>query len=362
MQFGFCYIPDYYPDLHGDFSQYYERLLSEWELADQLGYDAIWLAEHRYPGYAFSSLPVVAQALADRTERIRVGTAVALLPSRHPVLSAEHWAAVDLLSGGRLNFGIGRGISAYDFDTVGVPSEQSRERFEEAWEVIRRLWTEDGVVHEGKYWSFEAHSIRPRPLQQPMPPIYVAAVATPETYRWAGRNGYHLMLAPFLLDSTERQRSYVELYHEELMKAGHDPSEFEVLGIYHLSIVAHEDQLEGADEHFYRYLKYIRGVGQDAWAHALRLRGSDASSRGLTGEANRYYQPGEGMAADIEEMRAQRTVIGTPEQCVERMAELAAGCGLNGWMFELSYGGVPYERVTEQLHLFAEEVIPQLRT
>ena len=62
MQFGFCYIPDYYPDLHGDFSQYYERLLSEWELADQLGYDAIWLAEHRYPGYAFSSLPVVAQA------------------------------------------------------------------------------------------------------------------------------------------------------------------------------------------------------------------------------------------------------------------------------------------------------------
>ena len=117
------HIPDYYPELNGDFRAWYERLLREWELADELGYDAIWIAEHRYPGYAFSSTPVVAQALADRTKRIRIGTAIALITQRHPVLSAEHWAAVDLLSGGRLNFGIGRGISEYDFDTVGVRSE-----------------------------------------------------------------------------------------------------------------------------------------------------------------------------------------------------------------------------------------------
>lgn len=107
--------------------------------------------------------------------------------------------------------------------------------------MIRRLWTEDGVEHRGKFWSFDAHSIRPRPLQQPMPPIYVSALATPETYRWAGRNGYHVMLAPFLLDSTERQRHYVEIYREELANAGHDPSEHDVLGTYHLSIVERED-------------------------------------------------------------------------------------------------------------------------
>ena len=351
MQFGFCYIPDYYPDLHGEFSEWYERLLSEWALADELGYDAIWIAEHRYPGYAFSSTPVVAQAMAGRTKQIRIGTAVALITQRHPVLSAEHWAAVDLLSGGRLNFGIGRGISAYDFETVGVPSEQSRERFEEAWEVIRRLWTEDGVIHNGKYWSFDAHSIRPRPLQQPMPPIYVSALATPETYRWAGRNGCHLMLAPFLLDSNERQRGYVELYHEELEKAGHDPEDFEVLGTYHLSIVEREEQLAGADEYFYRYLEFIRNYGKERTGerHALQ------------GDANRYYRPGEGMAQDIEEMRRQRTVIGTPQQCIERMSELAEACGLSGWMFEISYGGMPYEVVTEQMQLFAEEVIPRLR-
>ena len=81
MQFGFCYIPDYYPDLHGEFRDWYERLLSEWAWADELGYDSVWIAEHRYPGYAFSSTPVVLQAMADRTSQIRIGTAVAL---NHP--------------------------------------------------------------------------------------------------------------------------------------------------------------------------------------------------------------------------------------------------------------------------------------
>lgn len=352
MQFGFCYIPDYYPELHGDFRAWYERLLREWELADELGYDAIWIAEHRYPGYAFSSTPVVAQALADRTQRIRIGTAVALITHRHPVLSAEHWATVDLLSGGRLNFGIGRGISAYDFATVGVPSEESRERFEEAWEVIRRLWTEDEVTHSGKYWSFERHSIRPRPLQQPTPPVYVSALATPETYAWAGRNGYHVLVAPFLLDSTERQRAYLDIYREELAKAGRDPRDFEVLGTYHLSIVERSDQLAGADEYFYRYLDFVQNYGRDAGGARKQLQGA----------ANRYYAPGAGMSQDVEDMRRHRTVIGTPDQCIERMSELAEACGLTGWMFEISYGGVPYERVTEQMRLFAAEVMPRLRS
>ena len=209
MQFGFCYIPDYYPDLHGEFRDWYERLLSEWAWADELGYDSIWIAEHRYPGYAFSSTPVVLQAMADRTRQIRIGTAVALITQRHPVLSAEHWAAVDVLSGGRLNFGIGRGISEYDFETVGVPSEESRERFEEAWEVIRRLWTEDEVVHNGKYWSFDVHTLRPRPLQQPMPEFKSDA----EEERQARKQEE---LAPYIEAALERKEWMQPLADDEI--------------------------------------------------------------------------------------------------------------------------------------------------
>jgi alkanesulfonate monooxygenase SsuD/methylene tetrahydromethanopterin reductase-like flavin-dependent oxidoreductase (luciferase family) len=347
VEFGFCYISDYHPELHGDYAAWYERLLSEWVLEDQLGFDAIWIAEHRYPGYGFSSTPVIAQSIADRTRRIRVGTAVSLLSQRHPVLTAEDWAAVDLLSGGRLNFGIGRGIYAYDFEVVGVPSGESRERFDEAWEVIRRLWTEESVSHEGRFWSFPAHSLGPRPLQQPTPPVFVGCVASPESYEWAGRNGCHVIVAPFLLDSTERQREYLDLYRATLERSGYDPGKFKVLANYHLALVKHEADLAGADQYFYNYLAFVQRTSR---------------SRKLDSTEYAHYRPGEGMYQDIAEMRRSRTIIGTPEQCVERMAALSEACGgLSGWMFHLNYGGIPQERVVEALHLLKDEVLPAFR-
>lgn len=349
MQFGFCYIPDYYESLHGTYAAWYRRLLHEWGTADALGYDAIWIAEHRLAGYAFCSTPVVAQAIADRTERIRIGTAVSLLPQRHPVLTAEDWAAVDLLSGGRLNFGIGRGIFAYDFAAVGVPSSESRERFEEAWEVIRRLWTERNVTHRGKFWSFEDHTLGPRPLGKPMPPTYVACIATPDSYKWAGRHGCHLMVAPFLLKSTAQQVEYLDLYREALAEAGHDPSEFHVLGNYHLALVEDEPQSADVDQYIYRYLDFLNSIQTNQKQHL---------------DAKQYaaYESGETLWKDAQELRDKRAVVGTPQQCIDRIGELSAACGLTGWMFHINYGGVPHERVIEQMHLFAEEVMPKFKS
>jgi alkanesulfonate monooxygenase SsuD/methylene tetrahydromethanopterin reductase-like flavin-dependent oxidoreductase (luciferase family) len=343
MKFGFCYIPDYHGEVHGDYRAWYGRMLDEWRAADRLGFDCAWIAEHRYAGYGFSSTPVMAQAMADATERLRVGTAVALLPQRHPILAAEHWAAVDLLSGGRLNFGIGRGIFAYDFEVMAQASSESRERFEEAWEIIRRLWTEPSVTHEGKYWPFRDHALRPQPLQRPMPPVYVACVASPESYEWAGKNGFHVMTSPFLLDSTERQRQYLELYRETLSKHGHDPAAFEVLGNYHLFVVEREADLARADEYLFNYLAVLAGT---------------ANINKLDQAGYAHYKPGEGMFMDVAEMRAKRTIIGTAAQCRERIAELAEACGLTGWMFHLNYGKVPAERVLDEMEIFAHEVMP----
>jgi alkanesulfonate monooxygenase SsuD/methylene tetrahydromethanopterin reductase-like flavin-dependent oxidoreductase (luciferase family) len=347
MEFGFCYIPDYHEELHGDFREWYARLMREWVLADELGYDAVWIAEHRYPGYGFSSTPVVAQAISERTSRIAVGTAVTLLSQRHPVLTAEDWAAVDLLSGGRLRFGIGRGIFGYDFDIVGVPSSESRPRFEEAWEVIRRLWTEDAVAHEGKFWPFPEHRLRPQPLQKPMPPVYVGCVASPDSYVWAGRNGCNVVVSPFLLDSTQRQRDYLELYRESLAEAGHDPAGFRVLANYHLALVERESELEGVDQHFYNYFSF--------------LHRSSRSGNKLDEQAYASYAPGAGIYGAISEMRETRAVIGTPQQCIDRIGELAEACHLDGWMFHINYGGVPHERVTEQMRLLKECVVPVFR-
>lgn len=347
MKFGFCYIPDYHADVHGDYVTWYARLLHEWQTADRLGYDAVWIAEHRYAGYGFSSTPVVAQAIADRTDRLRIGTAIALLPQRHPVLTAEHWAAVDLLSGGRLNFGIGRGIFAYDFEVLQQDSGESRERFEEAWTVIRRLWTEDTVTHEGRFWSFKDHRLRPQPVQKPMPPVYVACVGSQESYEWAGRNGFHVMTSPFLLDSTTRQRAYLDIYREALSKAGHDPQAFEVLANYHLFVAETDAQVADGNQYLFNYLRFLAET-----VHTERL--STAGYRA-------YSSADGGMLKDVVEMRKNRTIIGTPRQCIERMGELAAACGINGWMFHLNYGGVPAARVLEQMRLVAADIIPALR-
>jgi len=349
MQFGFCYIPDYYENLHGSYSGWYRRLLHEWGTADALGYDALWIAEHRLAGYAFCSTPVIAQAIADRTERIRIGTAISLLPQRHPMLTAEDWAAVDLLSGGRLNFGIGRGILAYDFAAVGVPSSESRERFEEAWDIIRRLWTEPSVTHRGKFWSFGDHALGPKPLQKPTPPIYVACIATPDSYRWAGTHGCHLMVAPFLLKSTAQQTEYLNLYREALAEAGHDPREFQVLGNYHLALVEDERQSALVDSHIYRYLDFLNSIQTNQKQH-------------LDSQQYVAYESGETLWKDAQELRDQRAVVGTSQQCIDRIGELSAACGLTGWMFHINYGGVPHERVIEQMHMFAEEIMPKFRT
>ncbi|MGE5594820.1 MAG: LLM class flavin-dependent oxidoreductase [Hyphomicrobiales bacterium] len=343
MEFGFCYLSDYHEEVHGSFADWYGRLLREWKLIDQFGFDAIWIAEHRYPGYGFSSPPVVAQAIASVTQRVHIGTAVALLSQRHPVLIAEDWAAVDQLSGGRLRFGIGRGIFSYDFEVLGIPSSESRERFEEAWQVIDRLWTEDEVSHHGKHFAFEGHRLGPKPLQQPRPPVYVACVLSPASYEWAGRNGYHVMVSPFLLDSTARQREYLDRYRQSLAAHGHDPAEYQVLANYHLAVSRDPADLGRADGYFYTYLDFLHRS-----ARPRRLDQVDYA----------YYKPGKGIYSDLDEMRRTRSVMGSPAQCVEKLHELAEACGLTGWMFHLNYGGVPYERVVEQLQLLRAEVLP----
>lgn len=343
MRFGFCYIPDYHPEVHGSYADWYARLLREWRTADDLGYDCIWIAEHRLAGYGFSSTPVVAQAIAGATTRIRIGTAVALLPQRHPILTAEHWAAVDLFSGGRLNFGIGRGIYAYDFAVMQQSSAESRERFEEAWEVIRRLWTEDDVTHHGAHWSFDHHTLGPKPLQQPTPPVYVACVASPESYEWAGRHGFHVMTSPFLLESTRKQREYLDLYRETLARHGYDPSRFEVLANYHLYLTEREDGAASADQYLFSYLAFLARTSE---------------MRKLDSKTYRQYAADGAMVKDVRQMRDERTIIGTPRQCVERLGELADACGLTGWMFHLNYGGIPAGRVIDELHAFARDVMP----
>src|SRR3989449_6833486 len=150
----------------------YADALEEARLADELGFEAIWLAEHHFSSYGICpSLAVLAAAIARETRRARIGTSVVVAPFAHPLRIAEEWAMVDILSGGRLEFGLGRGYQPNEFRGFGVSMERTRERSDECLEIIRRAWTEERVTFEGEFYTVRDVRVLPKPIQKPHPPF-----------------------------------------------------------------------------------------------------------------------------------------------------------------------------------------------
>src|SRR5690349_12865031 len=163
------------------------------EAAEQLGLDAMWLAElHMLPRRSVLSSPlIIASAIAARTRRIKIGIAVQVLPLCHPLRVAEEAATVDHISHGRLIFGVGRSGFARTYAAYGVPYAESRERFAETLEIVKRAWTSETFSFEGKYFQYHNVCVVPKPYQQPHPPIRVAATS-PDTFPALGTQGFDL--------------------------------------------------------------------------------------------------------------------------------------------------------------------------
>src|SRR5215471_13934946 len=163
--------------------------------AEALGYRSSFLVEHHFSGWNQVSATLMLQtALAMRTTTLRLGTAVIVLPWHNPVLLAEQAATLDLISDGRLDFGIGKGYRHNEFRGFGIPQEEAEPRFEEAIEVILRSWTSrQRFSHHGRYWQFEDIVVEPPTAQRPHPPFWVAAASASSIRRAAGR-GFNLIL------------------------------------------------------------------------------------------------------------------------------------------------------------------------
>src|SRR5712692_9126610 len=238
MKFGILYNTDYYPAAHQSPSNYYAQLLEQTELAEKLGFDAVWFGEHHYSGYSFGSPSVMAMAAAARTKRIRLGTGVSLIPLNHPIRLAEEYAMLDVLSGGRLEYGIGRGFLKYSHDIFGINEDENHARYHEGTDIIVKAWTSDGPFsYEGRFWRLNDYSFFPKPLQKPHPPIYASAVLTPESAIWAGRNGFHLSTGLFL-PAREKVKGIIDLYRKTLVESGFNPAQHEVSGVYQMYCAA----------------------------------------------------------------------------------------------------------------------------
>ncbi len=197
----------------------YERALQRIEIMDRGGYDAVWITEHHFNDYSVCpSIPVMGAYAAARTKTLHIATGVTLAAFYHPLRLAEEVALLDILSGGRVYWGAGRGFDPKEFRTFGMTPEESYPRFREAVEIVLSAWRNQRVTYHGKYFSIENIELLPKPLQQPHPPMWVAAYSPP-AIEWAAQQGYSIMLDPHSPPSVIGEK--METWRRLLVQHGH---------------------------------------------------------------------------------------------------------------------------------------------
>src|SRR5436190_3312662 len=321
------------------------------ERADALGIDCVWLGEiHFTPTRSVISASLqVASAIAGRTRRVRIGTAVQVLPLNHPLRIAEEVATVDHISEGRFEFGVGRSGVVRTYDIYGVPYAESQARFREALEIIRRGWTGEPFSYEGDFYRVNNATVAPRPYQDPHPPIRMAATSE-ETFPAAGRMGLPIFVG---LRATEIPDLQVQLapYRQAWREAGHpgEPSVYLRIPVYVSPTAegAREEPRESLAAFFARQTELARS----------------AVGRAGAGPADRRRFQAERMAnLSYDDILAKKVVFGTAASVIDRLGELREELGLDGVGAELNPGGrIPPELETRSLQLLTHEVMPAFK-
>jgi alkanesulfonate monooxygenase SsuD/methylene tetrahydromethanopterin reductase-like flavin-dependent oxidoreductase (luciferase family) len=174
----------------------YETALERFVIMDQTGYDAVWLAEHHFSSFSVCpSVHIMGTMAAARTKRLRIGTAVSLAPFYNPLRLAEEVALLDVLSGGRVNWGAGRGFERGEFAAFGIPGEESAPRFHEAVDIVLTAWTNQRLTYSGQFFQYDNVEVLPKPLQTPHPPVWMAASSNP-AIDWAAGKGFSILMDP----------------------------------------------------------------------------------------------------------------------------------------------------------------------
>jgi len=319
--------------------------------ADAWGADCVWLGEiHFTPTRSVISASLqVASAIATRTKRLRVGTAVQVLPLNHPLRIAEEVATIDHISEGRFEFGIGRSGVVRTYDVYGVPYAESTERFREALEIIREGWKGEPFSYEGRFYKIQNAVVCPRPYQQPHPPIRMATTSD-ETFPAAGRLGLPIFVG---LRTTEISDLQAQLapYRQAWREAGHAgaPSVYLRIPVYASTTEegAREEPRASVAAFFKRQTDLARS----------------AVGRAGAGPADRRQMQAERMASlTYDDIVARKVVFGTAAGVTARLKALRDELGLDGIVAELNPGGlIPADLERRSLEILTRDVAPALR-
>jgi natural product biosynthesis luciferase-like monooxygenase protein len=315
-------------------SDVYKSIVDQAVAAEELGYDAIWLAEHHFTKYGVApSIPVLGAAVAEHTSTIRIGSGISVLPFHDPRRLAEDYAMLDVLSGGRLDFGCGRGYQPAEFAAFGVSMEEARERFEESVEVIDGLWRNETFSYHGKFFEFEDLSLYPRPVQSP-PPIWLAAVS-PSSFVAAAKAGRPFLSAPQITPLPKIREGY-DTYRRVLGESGWDDSSV-TLPLQRSVYVA--DSLEAA-----------RSAPAEAYMWYSRTNANRMAKQGAAIKGYEFYQKAQGNLLQVEYDRLVddgSLLFGTPDTVAAQIETLRDELGLNYLICWMNAGGLDHQLVLE---------------
>ena len=321
------------------------------DLAETWGIDCLWLGEiHFDPVRSVISASLqVASSIATRTRRLRVGTAVTVLPLNHPLRIAEEVATLDQISEGRLEFGIGRSGVVRSYDAYGIPYGESQGRFREALEIILQAWKGEPFSYEGQFYRVQNATVTPRPHQTPHPPLRMAANSD-ETFPAVAKMGLPIFVGLRAAEVPDLQ-VHLARYRQAWREAGHpgDPSVYLRIPVY----VSTTE--EGAVEEPRESLTFFFG-------RQSKLAGSSLGRAG-TGPVERRRAQVERMAnLTYDDILARKVAFGTPAGVIERLTWLQKELGIDGIVAELNPGGlIPLELERRSLQLLTHEVMPAFK-
>ncbi len=329
----------------------FEEGLRQVDLAEALGLDSVWMSESHFNAErsVMSSPMIVASAIAGRTKRLKVGTAVQVLPLTNPLRVAEESATLDHVAQGRFEFGIGRSGLPGAYEGYNIPYAESRERFFEALEVIKKAWTNERFSHEGKYWSFYDVCLVPKPYQSPHPPLRIAST-TSDSFPVIGRLGIPLFVG-LRSASMPQVSQQVGAYKKAYEDAGYQGPVNVYVRVPVYVAETREEALALPEESF---MRQFRRLGSQ-----LARSAAAVGTRPTEERAERSQQLA---TLNWEQVQREKVAVGTPEMVVERIHEMKEALHLSGVVGEFNAGElIPRDRLENSLRLFCEKVIPAFR-
>ncbi len=333
----------------GSPAEVYEAHIKETQLAEELGYQSYYIIEHQNSHVGQITSPsVYLTAVAQRTEKIRLGVMIYQLPFYHPIRLAQESAMLDHLSRGRLEFGTGIGVHEHEFMRWGLPFQERQRMSSEALEIIVKAWTEETVTYEGNYWTFDEALPVPKPYQQPHPPIWVGG-HSPASMEYAARNNYHISQN---LDVDTVVAEKFDLYRKiwrECQHPGPMPLTFLMRAVH----VAETDEIARAEAE--EHLLTSRGLAREGLVNTrIGFRGNSDSP--TSRELARVFE-GMGSSYDFW-IDNGLALVGSPDTVIRKLKEQRELIGYDIFCANHRFGPLPAEQSLKSMKLFGEEVIP----